>query len=115
MYGDTDDHLVEPIKAIFIVEPLLGGLCEIALHSDHDGLGRIADNTSNTTGFSDPLVSYNIGNASTNPYYRLKLVAMPQGSYQERRFSCFRRKPRTGRDCRTSDVVGSQRYRQRGL
>ena len=51
VYDDTDDHLVESIKAMLIVEPLLGRLCEITLHSNHDGLGRIADNTSNTTSF----------------------------------------------------------------
>ena len=51
MYHDMTAHLVEPIKAMLVVESLLGGLCEIALHSDHDGLGRITDNPSNSTGF----------------------------------------------------------------
>lgn len=51
MYHDMNGHLVEPIKAMLVVEPLLGRLCEIALHSDHDGLGRITDNSSNSTGF----------------------------------------------------------------
>jgi hypothetical protein len=51
VHDDITGHLVESIKTMLVVEPLLGRLREIALHSDHDGLGRIADNTSDAPGF----------------------------------------------------------------